>query len=849
MNHKSHKTITLLISAGVGFLWAYSFITRIGLFFLIPLWLKALVLTAMWVNCSLLAYFLGKRLLHRYGGGPAWVWLLAGSAILAGAVFLLAPYQRLPFQTTHTLKITSGQQPVEIFAVFSQDENLIPREAFSSSGEVVPLGEAGFRLSPGASLQYQRAQIGGITLSFIAGSGRVTLTWDSTTREIPLNPSTAPSDPGADWRLNHNLKSDRVRLQLPGNTWGDPDPLWALLGILMPVADFIALTSLIAGLTWLGLKIRREKRALVLDWQSVKAWLALGLTCWVSVLLFKARVPNFIPWLFLAMFLPVIVNLTIQQATLLKNSLGVRLPLINPAGKFLDRLQKTLRRIDQNPWALAISLTILAGVAAGLQLHLTQPGMGISGDSIHYLQGAENIVAGLGYVRHIKAADPVPITGFPPLYSFILSVGVRTGLEPPAAARYLNTFLLMVTVALSGWLVFRATRSTLASLLAPALMLLYAPILEIYSWVMTEPLFITFSLVIISLWLWYLRRPTLWKALLIGAVGGLATLTRLVGVAILAALGLGTVIFHKGKPLRRWLEAILIGLTGILPLAAFFYRNSQITGALSEARDFHLAPFKEAYVKILASELGRWFRWDSFFSEPRRIYIAVIITLTVIFGLFLAWRFLRRQEKKKTTTTRLVYLILILLVMYCLTLVGNVVILAPDQTEYGLTRYMLPLFVIVIIWLAVTLKAGIWRRRKLMNNTAILLFVVLLFTLHGTEAGKFLQDPPWMFREYTDKKAACQEEAGVFDHLPEENAIYTNNCEFFFFLSGQRCLHLSMTTEDFQPGGEIYQDVQNGDVIAYSGTSGFEPPGIAPFLESLELYQTGCYFQFYRWPE
>ncbi len=838
------------ISLFLGILWAYSLTTRTNLFFIVPLWLKAIVWVGFGANFLFLARFLIHRLRIRYGGGPAWVWLIVGAALVSLAIFLILPYQWMPFRTTHTLTITAkGEGGIILEKALSPDDNIIERSAFVTTSNVPPHGENGFfLLGDTGAVAYKRSQTGGLTLVFAPMPGTVEITWDGETQEVSFLSSDLNRDLGR-WHLTQDLDTQKINLELPGTTWGEPGVFWGTLALLMPLADFVSLSSLIAGGVWLGLKLRREKRQFQMDWVLVKVWVDSLLCLLIALVLIAVGFPNFIPGYLLLFLAPAFIFFFHKQTAYLIRIDLLKKPDLARWQAIWKRPEQLLAQLNQSKWILLAGLVLISVLSAYLQLQLTQPGLGISGDSMHYLQGAENMAAGMGYVRAIKAAAPVPITGFPPFYSFVLSLGVRVGINAETSARYLNTLLLISTIGLAGWLVFQNTYSAFASLLVGAFIGFYPPILDIYAWVMTEPLFITLCLAAVLVWSWAIKTTTLWKFLVVGLIGGLAALTRLVGVALLASLALSTLIFHHGRVLKRWLTALLLGLIGVLPLAGFFFRNSQISGTLSEARAFYLAPFKKEYVQILANQLADWFNWTTFFQTQEAINMAVLVTFAVILVILILWAITRRSKKPAHQAIHTTPTLIIFSVVYLLTLVANVILLAPEQTEYGLSRYVLPLFTTFAIWLAIVLDQGLWRRKSLFTKIFILFAVIVVLSLNVSESLTFVQKPPLMFREYTDKKIACEADLGIFGDLPSDQNIYTNNCEYFYFLSGHQCLHLSMTAEDYQPGGEIYQDILEGDLIAYSESSGFEPPGLADLLSELEQYQSGCFFSFYRWPD
>ena len=79
MEIKKNKWGLWLIALVLGFLWAYGLTTRIGLFSVSPLWLKAIILIGLGANSSLLAALLLREFLN-WTAGKKTKLILAGLA-------------------------------------------------------------------------------------------------------------------------------------------------------------------------------------------------------------------------------------------------------------------------------------------------------------------------------------------------------------------------------------------------------------------------------------------------------------------------------------------------------------------------------------------------------------------------------------------------------------------------------------------------------------------------------------------------------------------------------------------------------------------------------------------------
>ena len=835
-----------LISGG---LWAYSFSTRIGLLFVIPLWMKIIVMAGLTVNFTLLGLYLGQKFTKGLKSTRGWIWLLAGSVILSSILFWVLPYQRIPFRTTHQLSITSLETDVEIRAIYSPNNNRISREAFDFGEDVEPFDETGFRIPPGSSIHYNRAQTGGLTVSFEENAGPVTMTWDGTAQQIdPGNLLAADILQIKDWGVTIDQETSRANIILPGNTWGQPDTFWSILGSLLPIADFFTTVTLIFGLGWVAHNLQRQHNGAWFNWGLLKSWAYALSSIGLIVILFNAGIQRFFPWRATGLFILTTLLLGYYQLThisFIRKKIGIKKEAIKT---FEEKITGSLKAINQNKIVLWSLLIIIALIGSTALFIVTQPGMGASGDSVHYMEGASNLAEGLGYTRHIKIGEPIPITGFPPGYPAMLFLGIKLGLDVMSAARVLNILLFFIFLVLIGWLIFHITQRVLPAVLASAFTMMLVPMLTIFAWVMSEPLYMVLVLVIMALWLRYIKQPSLPMILLLGLLSGFLVLVRLAGLSFVGAIVIGILLFRRGKAIKRWSEAFVYGLISILPTIAFFYRNSIVGESISESRGFNINPFKMEYWKIMGDEIASWLHLRFFVDHNTIIYAILLLLVGAMAAIYLIHKIRERRSEGVIKTTPLNDLLVITIVLYIVMIVLNVVIFTPEQTISGLSRYTLSLFPLLVIWIASMLTNEVWRWNFILPKVLIIVSVAGLFAFYVMDAAQFVKSPPIRMRGYTDIVSNCEEELDLFDGLPENADIYTNNCEFVHFASGLRCYHLPQTPDSFVPGGEVYEDVVNGDIILYMQDYGFDPPGIDVLLDDLTIFRSGCLINFYRWP-
>ena len=180
----------------------------------------------------------------------------------------------------------------------------------------------------------------------------------------------------------------------------------------------------------------------------------------------------------------------------------------------------------------------LIAAAAGffiIFLFTRHSGIGVCPDGVVYTTAAENLRATGKYIDFTHG----PVIDFPAFYSIFLS-GIMwlTGLKPLAFAPFLNAFLFAVIIYLAGNIMEQfeyKSRWYKAAILS--CIVLSPGLLEDYSMMWSETLFILFLLLFMMAMYHYLRSGSR-KALIAAAIiTSVACITRYAGITIIATGG------------------------------------------------------------------------------------------------------------------------------------------------------------------------------------------------------------------------------------------------------------------------------------------------------------------------
>lgn len=233
-------------------------------------------------------------------------------------------------------------------------------------------------------------------------------------------------------------------------------------------------------------------------------------------------------------------------------------------------------------------LAIVCAIATALILHATRSGPGITPDSTTYLNMADNIRLGRGFV--IDVAGPFdldaqqPVTVFSPGYPLLITLLLQLGASSVAAARIASALsfgLLLVASYGCG----RLVSGRLAAIMSTVVIATLTPLFGWSTFAVSDSLFLPLSMLSLTcIVLWsrtaHDKRPRL--ILFVGSiVTGLAILTRYAGIVWLGA-GILAVLLVKRKELKTSLgSAALFALPAMALTLPWSIRNRMLTGYFS----------------------------------------------------------------------------------------------------------------------------------------------------------------------------------------------------------------------------------------------------------------------------
>jgi hypothetical protein len=428
----------------------------------------------------------------------------------------------------------------------------------------------------------------------------------------------------------------------------------------------------------------------------------------------------------------------------------------------------------------------LIAAAAGcfiILLYSKHGGIGISPDSVTYISSARSLLDGKGLTEF----DNMPLVDFPALYPLFLS-GVKwlTRKDPMVFGPWLNGilfgFLLYLSGAIMNGFLFRSKwykRMVLSCLvLSPCL-------LEIYSMLWSETLFLLLLLGFFIAAKIYLERPAFGSLLVLALLAGLSCVTRYAGVTLIATGGLMIILNQEATLYKRMVHIGLFSICSPIPLVINLVRNAEVSGTFTGIRQKGITPLIQN-LHYFGDILSDWL------PVPKNNYfLPIVVTLACILFLLLAFLFLYRKRGGYHSYE-------IISAVFSLVYIGFMLLSATvSRYEQFSSRLLSPLF-IPMIWGITGLFPGLRPGSATLRYAAIaagcLLWVAFQQNqwLQNRETYEGVKDAgipgytedPWpnspLVRFINESKGFFRPGYGIYSNAPD----------FVYLYSGMHCYQL-----------------------------------------------------------
>jgi 4-amino-4-deoxy-L-arabinose transferase-like glycosyltransferase len=446
----------------------------------------------------------------------------------------------------------------------------------------------------------------------------------------------------------------------------------------------------------------------------------------------------------------------------------------------------------------ALILTIIGG---SLIWYTTSWGPWAYSDSVSYLEASQNLAAGRGLVEIRPDGRMIPFTKQPPFYPFLLAFATTLGADTVSAARWVDIILFATCIFSLVYATGILTKKSWLFLLLPLIFITSPVMLENFTGLMSEAVFLSFGFAGLILLIIYFQNSRIVYLVASAVLIGLAALTRYAGSVIIVVAFISFLLFDKSPLKQRLYRLALFCLISAAPLIlwmcySFFPSNSTGRSPFMISNPWTaLMPFRKAlvnnlwkfipyseYIPLQASSLSQW-----------RVKTLVLIFAFSLVLVLIGYAFWKHRKIVVARSTSPEFQLVVISFLYCvlhLIFIAFVSLFGPWNVDID-SRQLAPFYFYAV--LCIFLLIGLFANRPIESKSASLIqmiFAVIIISSALPVSFGFLTELHQNGRGYTGRSwndTALMQSVGL---IPSDRAIISNDIEAIMFHTGRPAYRL-----------------------------------------------------------
>jgi hypothetical protein len=371
-------------------------------------------------------------------------------------------------------------------------------------------------------------------------------------------------------------------------------------------------------------------------------------------------------------------------------------------------MKNTIHKIFTHYWDALIASSL---VFVLISLFTQHSGIGISPDSVQYLSVANHIAERFAFTDFNNEPFVLFPLGYPIFLSLIKCIS-------PIAITYslpiINALIFSAILFCCSYILKASTKlNGLYRLLVLVLLACSPALLEVYTMLWSETLFILISLFFILAAKKYLDQSSLSSLILLACVAAIGFSVRYVGIVFVLS-GCLLILFHPQlKFKQKLLHGLLMGFTGA-SLALFnLARNAMVSGTYTGVRQKATRGFWENLYDI-GGVISYWFPIAETWQQ---IAFALILIFLLITFLLVAYHCIQAQYYHRYSTIIALFFLVYVLFM--------LIIASISRFETLSSRLLSPVYIPIILLLAFLFDRLMTGKIKTIRTLIIILFLGL----------------------------------------------------------------------------------------------------------------------------
>ncbi len=431
----------------------------------------------------------------------------------------------------------------------------------------------------------------------------------------------------------------------------------------------------------------------------------------------------------------------------------------------------------------AYLIIIILGIIGGLIASITMKwGPWAGSDSVAYIEAARNLASGEGIIIKQASGDIIPLSLHPPLYSILLAVLIKFGLNIIAAAHAINVIFFALFITMAGLSIYELNHNIFLSSVLSFALISSSGVISCFTGAMSEAVFLFTFICSMSLLIASSRNANINLLIISAFIAGLSLLARYAGVTLIATAILAIPLFFGTGVYSKIKNAIAYILISVSPfiLWTIYVRSMGIAPCnlnLLQSKVWErLAPVRIALVYKVWDWLGLGLLFPLARYQIRLITLA-IITAVILCTLAIAFKNSQKQRENQPTrdsfhgaVTYILFSIIYLLFILFSFAFSTQLPKSPNE------RLLMPIFISTILATTLLFSQLLADRGWISKNTlGILLLLLSVKQIPITIS--FIETMQESGIGYTSKKWQGSELIKAVEILPKDTILISNEIE------------------------------------------------------------------------
>lgn len=400
-------------------------------------------------------------------------------------------------------------------------------------------------------------------------------------------------------------------------------------------------------------------------------------------------------------------------------------------------------------------------------------------DSVYYIEGARNLLGGLGFQFQDSEGLYSVKSHWPPLYSILIAIISKLFTQDPlVVVKYVTACLFSISIYITNNILFKLGAQKRIAQIIFNLFLIFSTASMVNFYIWSEPLFICLMLLIISLSIKWNNERDVKRIILLGSLLGLLFLTRYAAAGII--LGILGFIYLNTKDWQKKVIGITMCLFGILitvmPWIIFLKLN-----ASNSPREFVVHFIGKTHLNQMFETLAHWvFPYDKSAGE------IMLILAFICFVVF--WR-----KLVPTPGLKVISFVILSYIIFLFLSISFFDFHTPLNN-----RILAPIFPLLLLLIFISLQTWIEKKSGVLKSTMYILLIVLCGFHIKTYSGVFIDRVNHGFM-YTGDLWTNSETMVSIKRNYMNKTIYTNSPDVIKLNTG-RVLGVKLVPVKYSPG-------------------------------------------------